>query len=374
MSSRRTVVGVLWTLRGPAPVTDVGSGFWRRKRVEVQRTDPHADQIRVPVRTNDEDASAQGGARFSRGPLRRRVVRVRRIASTAGFVLAALAVVLLTQSLWSIALAVNLGASPALPWSVPIAAVLLVTAWQYLSGRWGPRSTQPLRRRYLRASVLPRGRFAVALLAGFFMLVALIALWLVLTQLLPMPTTARVDLASYPPLTVAAVIIMASLLGAIVEEVGIRGYMLSRLQEVLPTPLAIAAVAIIIVPGHGFTQGFALPVVLWYLVADVALGTLVARCGSIRPAIVVHALGLVVFFTVIWPTDSARAAAYLGSGNAALWLEVATCVLFGSLATVAFSRLESPPVLLSNSVRVDPGRIRVNATVLSVDAVTGVAS
>ena len=195
----------------------------------------------------------------------------------------------------------------------------------------------------MRANGLPPGRLSLAALAGFCSLVALLALWLVLTELFPLPAMPRIDLAIYPPLTVATLIIMASLLGAVVEEVGLRGYMLSRLQDVMPTPLAVMAVAIIIVPGHALTQGFALPIVLWYFAADVALGTLVVRCGSILPAIAVHAVGLAVFFALIWPTDGARMAASPRSGGIAFWTEVAVCIGFGLLATFVFSRLRPSP-------------------------------
>jgi len=40
---------------------------------------------------------------------------------------------------------------PAVPWSVPLLAVYMWFFWQYLQGRWWPRSTNQARRRYLRA-------------------------------------------------------------------------------------------------------------------------------------------------------------------------------------------------------------------------------
>jgi hypothetical protein len=45
--------------------------------------------------------------------------------------------------------------------------------WQYLNGKWWPRSTSAARRRYLRANPVSGQVFAAALLAGVLSIVAL---------------------------------------------------------------------------------------------------------------------------------------------------------------------------------------------------------
>jgi membrane protease YdiL (CAAX protease family) len=266
------------------------------------------------------------------------------VLSSVAFTVMVLVAVLFAQGLWSVLLAENLARSPAVPWSVAVTAALLWVVWRYLDGTWGRSSSTATRRLYLRANGMPLGRFAFALLAGALALGALVALWLVITQLLPMPQSSRPDLAAYPPLTVAAVITMASVVGAIVEEAGLRGYMLTRLTTVLPAPAAIVVVAIVIVPGHALTQGFVAPVILWYLLADVTFGALAYLSGSILPVIVIHAVGLLLFFTVIWPTDSSRELVTLGTATPAFWLDVGLGAVLCALAVVAFLRLRTLPI------------------------------
>jgi hypothetical protein len=52
---------------------------------------------------------------------------------------------------WTVLLISNVATSPAIPWAVVVMALLLWLMWQYLGGKWGPRSTSEARRRYLRA-------------------------------------------------------------------------------------------------------------------------------------------------------------------------------------------------------------------------------
>lgn len=262
--------------------------------------------------------------------------------SSVAFTVVVLVAVLFAQGLWSVLLAANLASSPAVPWSVAVTATLLWAVWHYLDGNWGPSSSTAARRQDLRANRMPPGRFGFALVAGAVALGALVALWLVVTQLIPMPQSTRPDLATYPPLTAAAAVIMASLVGAIVEEAGLRGYLFSRLATLLPAPAAIIAVAIVIVPGHALTQGFVVPVVAWYLVADMTFGALAYLSGSILPVIVIHAAGLLLFFTVIWPTDRSRELVTLGTAAPAFWLELGFSVALCALAIAMFVRLGTP--------------------------------
>jgi hypothetical protein len=98
-------------------------------------------------------------------------------------------------------------------------------------------------------------------------------------------------------------------------------------------------VALAIAPGHGFTQGFVLPTLLWYFAADVMFGFLSLLVGSILPGIVVHTVGLLIFFSVIWPTDRYRHAAGLARQAPSFWIELLACVVFGALSVLAFLRL-----------------------------------
>src|SRR5260370_14896121 len=89
---------------------------------------------------------------------------------------------------WTALLISNLATSPAIPWAVAVMALLLWVKWQYMGGRWWPQSTSQARRRYLRARLLPGRIFACALLAGLLSVVALVGYWIVMFQLVEIPT------------------------------------------------------------------------------------------------------------------------------------------------------------------------------------------
>src|SRR5205823_9702466 len=54
-------------------------------------------------------------------------------------------------AIWTVLIIINAAVSPAIPWAVAVMALLLWVMWQYMGGRWGPRSTSQARRRYMRA-------------------------------------------------------------------------------------------------------------------------------------------------------------------------------------------------------------------------------
>ncbi len=242
---------------------------------------------------------------------------------------------------WTVLLALNLAVSPAIPWAVAVMAVLLWLLWRYLGGAGRPRRTSVARRRLLRANRMPVKEFAWAVLAGMLAIVALAGLWPVLFQLAHLPARSLPNFSAYPPLTVALVLGMAALSGAVAEEAAFRGYFLGQLESRVSRPAAVLIAALAIAPGHMLTQGFVWPTLVFYLCVDLMLGALAALTDSILPGIVVHSLGLLAFFTLVWPGDELRR--LVGHGGADVWLRVhsAQVIVFAALALLAFVRLGS---------------------------------
>src|SRR5207245_4481727 len=73
-------------------------------------------------------------------------------------------------AIWTVLITINAAVSPAIPWAVAVMALLLWVMWQYMGGRWGPRSTSQARRRYMRARRLPGRVFAWLGWAGWFLI------------------------------------------------------------------------------------------------------------------------------------------------------------------------------------------------------------
>ena len=253
--------------------------------------------------------------------------------------LLAFAITSLAGGIWSTLLVTNLRSSPAVPWSVPVMAFLLWLAWSYLGGRGWPRSTSEARRRYLRANRRSGQTYLWACVAGVLSVVALAGIWIVLFRLVKMPPNMLSDVSSYPRATVALMILMGSLVSPFMEEAGFRGYFQVALERELRAPLAILISSVVFALAHGPTQGFLWPKLLFYFLVGIAFGATAYLTDSTLPAIPVHFVGLLVFFTLIWPRDGARRLVLESATDSWFWIHVAQAIVFTVLAVCAFRQL-----------------------------------
>ena len=233
-------------------------------------------------------------------------------------------------------LVTNLRTGATIPWSVPIMGLVLWAMWRYLDGRYPPRRTSEERHRLLRARFLSPSVFAWALVSGILALIALAGFWIVLVQLVKFPPHVLPHFSRYPFVTVTLVIIMACLVSSLPEEAAFRGYFQTFLERRLPGAVAIVISALVLAPGHCLTQGFLWPVVLFYFAVDSMLGTLAYLTKSILPGIAVHFIGLLIFFTLIWPRDGSRPLVRDAGAGTWFWIHVAQTIICGWLAVAAF--------------------------------------
>lgn len=252
----------------------------------------------------------------------------------------AFAIVLTAVSggVWSALLLFNLKLSPALPWSAVIALGATWLAFAWLGGKWGPARTRNTRKTYLRAAPVRPGVFAPAVAAGVLGIIALSGLWIVLFRLVRIPGNSS-DFSHLPVLTIAVLLATSALIGAVFEEAGFRGYFQGTLERYLPAPLAILICAVVMAPEHAATQGFVWPTMLFYLLVDVMLGASAALTKSILPGIVVHTIGLAIFFGIVWPADKTRALIWQHGADVWFWLHAGQAIVFGAAAIVLFVRL-----------------------------------
>jgi membrane protease YdiL (CAAX protease family) len=181
--------------------------------------------------------------------------------------------------------------------------------------------------------------FGWAVLAGILSIVALAGFWIVLFQLAQIRGNALPDFSKYPLLTVALVLVMASLVGAVAEEAGFRGYFQGLLEREVSGPAAILIAAVVLAPGHALTQGFAWPILIFYLIVDLMLGMTARLTRSIIPGIVVHATGLLTFFTLVWPNDATRRWSAGAGPDMWFWIHCLQAIIFAAFAILAFRRL-----------------------------------
>jgi membrane protease YdiL (CAAX protease family) len=262
-----------------------------------------------------------------------------RTLKVVGFGLLAFAIAILAGGIWSALLVTNLRSSPAVPWSVPAMALLLWLMWSYLGGKGWPRSTSEARRLYLRANRRSGRTYLWAWVAGVLSVVALAGYWIVLFQLVKMPPNALSDVSSYPRVTVALMILMGSLVSPLMEEAAFRGYFQVALEREFRGPVAVGISSVLFALAHGPTQSFLWPKLLFYFLVGVAFGATAYLTNSILPAIPVHVVGLLIFFTLVWPHDAARRLVWASGSDNWFWTHIAQAIVFTVLAVWAFQRL-----------------------------------
>jgi membrane protease YdiL (CAAX protease family) len=245
----------------------------------------------------------------------------------------------LVSGVWAALLLTNLSHAPALPWSSLAMALLLWALWSFLDGKWGPVRTRAARREYLRAAPLPRRVYSWALAAGLLWVVFLSGFWIVLGQMVSVPGNKLPDFSALPMVTVLATLVIACASGAVSEEAGFRGYFQGALERSGFGAAAILCTALLMAPIHALTQGFVWPTLVFYLLVDAMLGSLAYFTKSIRPGVVVHAVGLFTFFGVIWPRDKDRLPIWQSGADIWFWIHLGQTVLFAVLSLFALQRL-----------------------------------
>jgi membrane protease YdiL (CAAX protease family) len=240
---------------------------------------------------------------------------------------------------WATLVTSNLTTSPAFPWAVPAMALILWVMWRYLGGKWWPHSTSEARHRLMRAKPVSGEVFLWALLAGLPSIIALAGFWVVMFHLVKMPGNDLPDFSRYPPLTVVLMIVMGSFAAPLTEEPAFRGYCQVILEREFRGPIAVAISSVLFALAHGPTQGFVWPKLLFYFLVGVVFGTTAYLTKSILPAIPVHVVGLLVFFTLVWPHDATRRLILQGGADAWFWIHSAQALIFTALALGAFIRL-----------------------------------
>lgn len=239
---------------------------------------------------------------------------------------------------WSFLLISNLRSSPTIPWSVLTMAVLLWLMWKYLGGSGWPSMTSELRRQDLRANQRPLSTYIWALLAGALAVGSLAGIWIVLSQLVKMPPNALPDVSSYPRITIALMVLMASLVAPLMEEAAFRGYLQVALEREFRGSIAVVLSSLVFALAH-YNHGLVWPKFLVYFLTGVTFGTIAYLTNSTLPAIAPHMFGDLTFFIFVWPHDATRRLFSESGGDRWFWVHAAQAIVFGVLSIWAFRQL-----------------------------------
>jgi membrane protease YdiL (CAAX protease family) len=188
------------------------------------------------------------------------------------------------------------------PWSVVVMGGILWLYWKYFSGSWWPTVTAEARSKNFRADKLSPVIWKWGLL-GVLLYVVIYQSFAVFTiRIIEFPAEASGDLYglnALPMWEAWIIIIMASMVAGICEEIGFRGYMQAPLEERYGPAIGITIVSIVFLILH-LHQAWAGPVLFQIFALSVLLGILAYASGSLIPSIIGHTIMDISNFAFWW--------------------------------------------------------------------------
>ncbi|NNE68467.1 MAG: CPBP family intramembrane metalloprotease [Pyrinomonadaceae bacterium] len=214
-----------------------------------------------------------------------------------------LLVVFGVTSIWSLLAGLNIKSTPGIPWSFLAMAVVLWLFWKYMNGSGPPVSTRGTRREWLRAGPVPEKKRVIGYMAAGLFGITLLELIVLTTRLIDF-TPGQVDqierASAYPAITVIALMLMASLVAGVVEEIGFRGVMQRPLELAYGPSIGITVTAFVFALIHLPNATIAPHIIPIFFAGSLGWGLLAYLNESIRPGIVVHFLVDAVAFFWAW--------------------------------------------------------------------------
>ncbi|HEV7241606.1 MAG TPA: type II CAAX endopeptidase family protein [Thermoanaerobaculia bacterium] len=242
----------------------------------------------------------------------------------------------------------NIKFSPDVPWSVPLLAAYMWFFWQYLRGRWWPRSTADARRRGLRANPLSSRTWLWAMTTGSLSLVGIFALHVVVGRLTPLNITIPPLLRDLPSFTLISVLLMVSVIAGIVEEAAFRGFMQGPIEKRHGVVAAIAVVSVVFGIAHltDWQPSMTAARMGFIVLAAIFYGIMVHVTNSILPGLILHAAGNAIGTVWIWLLSRGPQSKEVfqrgfaaASADPQFWVNCAVVLVFGIAAVWAFRRL-----------------------------------
>ena len=101
---------------------------------------------------------------------------------------------------------------------------------------------------------------------------------------------------------------------------------------------ALAITAALFAVAH-LTQGLYAPKLIVYFLAGLLFGFVALRTGSLIPAMVVHSIGDLTFFTLVWSHDAGRRLVGEGGADGWFYANLALLIVFTPLCLLALRQL-----------------------------------
>jgi hypothetical protein len=133
-------------------------------------------------------------------------------------------------------------------------------------------------------------------------------------------------------------LVVSIIAAPISEEIAFRGYAMGLLRRHFGPISAMVISSLMFAAAH-LNWGLYPTKQAVYFLVGLGLAATVWRTGSLLPAMVVHAFGDLVFFTLVWPADAGRRLVTHGGADAGFFAAAALTVIGSILWYGAFRRL-----------------------------------
>lgn len=179
---------------------------------------------------------------------------------------------------------------------------ILILFWMYFSGRWKPSNTQVFRRFCIRQIKLKRKVWVWGLIAAFFLFLfvtsGLILTFRIVEFQPDIFKTARY-LNDFPAWTAWSIILMASLVAGICEEIGFRGYLQTPLEQKYGPVAGISITSLVFVVVH-LHQAWASGILVQIFIISFMFGYLAYSSKSLLFGIIAHVTFDIINFSYWW--------------------------------------------------------------------------
>lgn len=188
------------------------------------------------------------------------------------------------------------------PWSVLTMAIILIAYWMYFSGKGNPSNTKAFRRFCMRNSRLSAREWIWGLMAAIGIILFQQAGWVLIFRVVefnPEIFKTASYLNDLPPWTSWSIIILASLVAGICEELGFRGYMQAPLEKKYGPVAGISITSLVFVIVH-LHQAWASGMLVGIFVISFVIGYLAYASNSLLPGIIAHVSFDILNFSYWW--------------------------------------------------------------------------
>lgn len=186
--------------------------------------------------------------------------------------------------------------------SVMAMGTILIFYWMYFSGKWNPKNTQVFRRFCMRQFNLKRPVWIWGSMAALSIVLLLHFGWILTFRIYEFQPeifkTARY-LNDYPVWAAWSIILMASLVAGICEEIGFRGYMQKPLEQRYGPVIGISITSVVFVVVH-IHQAWASGILMEIFAISFIIGYLAYSTDSLLPGIIAHVTFDVINFSYWW--------------------------------------------------------------------------